>query len=160
MLSEDRLCWQISTTYRVGSVNFSQRKIGQAHHSSADSENVAGARETNVHAHFNFGFENGQGNQSFFFLSMTKYSCMKRVNHKLGRWTIDAPSTGRTREASSGPEESLVQHSLVENRQASWIEESFWYEVTNLKKPNTTDLERYLQRPRLRRSTIDRRRRT
>ena len=47
-------------------MNFSRRKIGHAHDSSADSENVAGAREMNVHPHFIFGFENGQGNRSFF----------------------------------------------------------------------------------------------
>ena len=56
-------------TYRVGSTNFSQRKIGHAHDNSADSENVAGtpgAPQRSVHAHFIFHFENGQGNQSFF----------------------------------------------------------------------------------------------
>ena len=37
-----------------------------AHDNSADSENVAGACEPNVHAHFIFRFENGQGNQGFF----------------------------------------------------------------------------------------------
>ena len=55
-----------SVTYRLGSVNFSRRKIGHAHDNSVDSENAAGAREPNVHAHFIFRFENGQGNQSFF----------------------------------------------------------------------------------------------
>ena len=35
------------------------------------NENVAGAREPSVHAHFIFRFEKGRGNQSFF-LSMTK----------------------------------------------------------------------------------------
>ena len=52
--------------YRVGSVNFSRWKLGHAHDNSADSENVAGAREPSVHAHFIFRFENGQGNQSLF----------------------------------------------------------------------------------------------
>ena len=47
---------------RVGSANFSQRKIGHAHDNSADSENVAGAPQPNVHAHFIFRFENGPGN--------------------------------------------------------------------------------------------------
>ena len=47
-------------------MNFSRRKLGHAHDNSADSENVAGVREPNVHAHFIFRFENGQGNQSFF----------------------------------------------------------------------------------------------
>ena len=51
-------------TYRVGSVNFSRRKLGHAHDNSADSENVAGARKASVHAHFVFRFENGQGNQT------------------------------------------------------------------------------------------------
>ena len=109
-------------THRVRSANFSRRKIGHAHDNSADSENVAGACEPNVHAHFIFRFENGQGNQSRF-LSMTKIQ-LKRVNHKLSRRTIDVPSTGRAREASSGPKKSLVQHGLVEKRQTLWVEES------------------------------------
>ena len=33
---------------------------------SADSENVAGAPQPNVHAHFIFRFKNGPGNQRFF----------------------------------------------------------------------------------------------
>ena len=33
---------------------------------STDSENVAGAPQPNVHAQFNFCFENGPGNQRFF----------------------------------------------------------------------------------------------
>ena len=53
-------------SYRVGSVNFSRRKLGHAHDNSADSENVAGVREPRVHAHFIFRFENGQENQSLF----------------------------------------------------------------------------------------------
>ena len=47
-------------------MNFSRRKLGHAHENSADSENVAGAREPSVHTHFIFRFENGQGNQSLF----------------------------------------------------------------------------------------------
>ena len=47
-------------------MTFSRRKRGHAHDNSADSENVAGAREPNVHAHFIFHFEEGQENQSFF----------------------------------------------------------------------------------------------
>ena len=47
-------------------MNFSRRKQGHAHDNSADSENVAGAREPSVHAHFIFCFENCQGNQSLF----------------------------------------------------------------------------------------------
>ena len=42
-----------------GSANFSRRKIGHAHDNFADSENVTGARQPNVHAHFIFHFENG-----------------------------------------------------------------------------------------------------
>ena len=99
--------------------------MGPAHDNSADSQNVAGAREPSVHAHFIFRFENGQGNQSFF-LSMTKIQ-LKRVNRKLSRRTVDAPLTGRFRETSSGPEKSLVQHGLVEKkRQTSWIVENFF----------------------------------
>ena len=45
-------------------MNFLRRKIGHALDNSADSKKVAGAREPNVHAHFIFSFEHGQGNQS------------------------------------------------------------------------------------------------
>ena len=61
--------------YGVGSANLSRRKIGHAHDNSADSENVAGAREPSVHGHFMFLFKNGQGNMSFsIFLPMPKTS--------------------------------------------------------------------------------------
>ena len=101
-------------SYGVGSMNFSRRKIGHAHDNSAASENVAGAREPSVHAHFIFRFENGQGNQRFV-LPMTKIQ-LKQVNHKLSQRTVDAPLTGRFREESSGPERSLLQHGLVEKK--------------------------------------------
>ena len=55
-----------------------------------------------------------------FFLSMLKIQ-LKRVNHQLSRRTVGAPWTGRAREASSGPEKSLVQHGLVGKKQTSWI---------------------------------------
>ena len=100
----------VSVSYPVGSVDFLRRKIGLAHDNSADSENVAGAHEPNVHVYFIFSLENGQGNQSFSFLSMTKIQ-LKRV--MLSRRTIDAPSTGRFCEASSDTGKNLVQHGLV-----------------------------------------------
>ena len=95
-----------------------------------------------------------------FFLPMTNI-LLKRVNYNLGRWTVDAPSTGRFREASSGPEKSFARHSLVQKkkRQTWWIVESFFKAAKNVQKPNTTDLERNLQQPTLRRSTTHRRRR-
>ena len=65
--------WWSKNTYRVVSANFSRRKIGHAHDNSRDSEDVAGASEPSVHAHFIFLFENGQGNQSFFY-PWPKYS--------------------------------------------------------------------------------------
>ena len=40
-----------------------------------------------------------------YFLPMTKIQ-LKRVNHKLSRQMVDAPLTGRFREASNGPEKS------------------------------------------------------
>ena len=40
--------------------------MGHAHDNFADSENVAGAPQRSVHAHFIFRFENDPGNQSFF----------------------------------------------------------------------------------------------
>ena len=95
------------SAYQVGSVNFSSRKLVHAHDNSADSENVEGAREPSVHAHFIFRFENGQGNQSLFSThdqNTAETSQLKRVSHKLSRRTVDAPSTGRFRGASSGPD--------------------------------------------------------
>ena len=50
---------------------------------------------------------------------MTKTQ-LKRVNHKLGQRTVDAPSTGRAREASNGPEKSLVQHGLGEKKKGKF----------------------------------------
>ena len=46
---------------------------------------------------------------------MTKIQ-LKRVKHKLCRRTVDAPSSGRVREASNGPEKSLIQHGLVKKK--------------------------------------------
>ena len=94
-----------------------------------------------------------------FFLFMTNIQ-LKRVSHKLSRRTTDAPSIGSVHKTISGPEKSLVEHSLVEKKAIFVDIESFSQEATNLKKLNMTDLENDLQRPRLRRSTIDRRRRT
>ena len=56
-----------------------------------------------------------------FFLPMTKIQ-LKRVNHKLGQRSVDTPSTGRFREASSGPEKSFVQHGLDENKKANFVD--------------------------------------
>ena len=51
-----------------------------------------------------------------FFLPMTEIQ-LKQVNHKLGRRTIDAPSTGRFREASRAPaEKTFVQRGLIEKK--------------------------------------------
>ena len=63
-----------------------------------------------------------------FFLTITKIQ-LKRVNRKLSRRTVDALSTGRFREASSGPGKSLVPHGLVEEkrRQTSRKEENLIY---------------------------------
>ena len=56
-----------------------------------------------------------------YFLPMTTIQ-LKRVNHKLSRRTVDAPSTGRFREATSGPEKSLVPHGLVEKKKANFVD--------------------------------------
>ena len=57
-----------SYIYRVGSANFSRRKIGHPHDNSADSENVAGAREPSVHAHFIFVSKTVREIRAFFYL--------------------------------------------------------------------------------------------
>ena len=157
--AERKSHWKQSS-YRVGSANFSRRKSGHAHDNSADSKNVAGAREPSVHGHFIFRFENGQGNQSFF-LSMTKIQ-LKRVNRKLSRRTVDAPSTGHFREAFRRPWEKFGSARLSwKTKKANFVDSrNFLYEAANLKTPNMTDLEKDLQRLRLTRSMIDWRRRT
>ena len=94
-------CAAFAYTYRVGSVNFSQRKIGHAYENSADSENGAGAPQPNVHAHFIFRFENGPGNQSFF--SIHNQNTAETSQPQAQPTANDAPWTGRVREASSGP---------------------------------------------------------
>ena len=83
-------------------MNFSRRKLGHAHDNSADSENVAGAREPSVHAHFIFRFENGQENQSLF--STNDQNTAETSQPQAQPTDVGAPSTGRFREASSGPE--------------------------------------------------------
>ena len=142
-------------SYRVGSANFSRRKIGHAHDNSADSENVAGAREPSVDAHFIFHLENGQGNQSFF-LSTTKKK-LKRVNRKLSQRTVDTPSTGRFCEASGGPEKSLV----LKKEKANFVDSrKLLLRGYKFKGTKHDRFGKDMQRLRLRRLTIDRRRRS
>ena len=62
-----------------------------AHDNCTDSENVAVPRKLNVHAHFTFRFENGQGNRAFFLFKLKMK--LKRVNHNLSRRTFGALST-------------------------------------------------------------------
>ena len=83
---------------------------------SADSQHVAGARESSVQR-ISFFVSKTVREIRAFFLPMAKIQ-LKRVNHghKLSRRTVDAPSTGRAREASNGPEKSLVQHGLVKKK--------------------------------------------
>ena len=52
----------------LGQRSFLRRKIGHAHENSADSENVVGAREPNVHAHFVFRFEKRSGKSELFLI--------------------------------------------------------------------------------------------
>ena len=50
-----------------------------------------------------------------YFLPLPKLQ-LKRVQHKLRRRMIHAPSTCRFHQASRDPEKSLVQHSFVVKR--------------------------------------------
>ena len=56
-----------------------------------------------------------------YFLPMTKIQ-MKRVNHKLSRRTVDAPSTGRFREASSGPEKLKFGSAWLTGKKANFLD--------------------------------------
>ena len=111
---------ELVVAYRVGSVNFSRRKLGHAHDNSVDSENVAGVREPSVHSHFIFRFENCQGNQSLF--STHAKIQLKRVSHKLSRRTVDVPSTGRFCEASSGPEKLKFGSARLSRKKANFVD--------------------------------------
>ena len=106
-------------SYRVGSANFSWRKIWYANNNCADSKNVAGAREPNVHEHFLVNFESGQRKKSFSLIHEKIH--LKRVNHKLIRRTIDATSTWRFSETSSSLDKGLVLQSSVEKK-ASFLD--------------------------------------
>ena len=91
-------------------MNYSRRKTGHAHDNSLDWKMLQ------VHANqmctrISFFLSKTVREIRAIFLSMTKIQ-LKRVNHKLSRRTINAPSAGRFREASSGPEKSLVQQWL------------------------------------------------
>ena len=111
-------------SYRVCSAKFSRQKLGHAHDNSADSENVAGAPEPNVHAHFIFRFENGQGNQSWFFLSMIKYSWNESTTS-----SADGRLTRHRQGVSARPPAAMRKLGSArlsrKNRQTSWIVESF-----------------------------------
>ena len=61
-------------SYRVGSANFSQRKIGHAHDNSANSENVAGAPPTECARAFHLLFRKRSGKSELFFYPRPKYS--------------------------------------------------------------------------------------
>ena len=67
---------------------------------------------------------------------------LKRVNHKLNWWAIDAPLTWRFRKGSSGSEKSLFSTGQVEEKANfldSWTILLWSYTI---KKPNTTGCEK------------------
>ena len=148
--------------YRVGSANFSQRRIGHAHDNSADPENSAGAPQPNVHAHFIFHFENGPGNESFFSIHNQDTA---ETSQPQGQPTDDWRAMDRAcPRGLQRPLENLIQHGLVEkkkNRQTSWIEDRKL--LLKGYKFKEGKYDRFGKRPAataLRRSTNDRRRRT
>ena len=98
-----------------GAIFISRPKIGHALDNSAHSEIVAGAREPNVHLEFHISFRKLVREIRASFLSIPKIQ-LKLVNHNLSQRTIDAPSTWRFREATSGPDKSLFQHILDEKK--------------------------------------------
>ena len=158
-------CWakrNANDTYRVGSANFSQRKIGHGHDTSADSEDVAGVSQRSVHSHFIFRFENGPGNQSFFSIhdQNTAETSQPQAQPTDDWRAMDRASPRGLKRPLEKLDSARLSRNKKKNRQTSRIEESFCWKATILKKANTTDLERDLQRTRLRRSTNDRRRRT
>ena len=153
---------RLAASYRVRSANFSQRKIGHAHDNSADTENVAGAPQPNLHAHFIFRFENGPGNQSFFSIhdQNTAETSQPKAPPTDDRRVMDrACPRGFQR-----PLEKFDSARLCRKKRQTSIEfvkrRKLLFRGYKFKQPNTASLERDLQRSRLRRSTNDRRRRT
>ena len=111
---------------RVGSANFSRRKIEHARTITPRTLEMLQVRENQMCTRISF-FASKTVREVRAFSINAQNTTMKQVNHKLSRRMIDAPSTWRFREASSDPEKCLVQHGLVEKkkRQTSWIVESF-----------------------------------
>ena len=114
----------IVQTYRVGSANFSWRKVWSIRMTTPQTLKMLQVHSNWMCTGISFFISKTVREIRAIFLSMAKIQ-LKRVNHKLSRWRIDVPSTWRFREASNGPEKSLLQHGLVEKRQTSWILESF-----------------------------------
>ena len=70
---------------------------------------------------------------------------LKRVNHKLSRRAIDAPSAGRFCEAYSGAEKSLVEHGFVKKKKkANLVSRTLLLRGYKLKE---TKLDRFGKRP-------------
>ena len=116
------------TAYRVGSANFSQRKIGHAHDNSADSEDVAGVSQRSVHAHFIFRFENGPGNQNFFSIhdQNTAETSQPQAQPTEDWRAMDrACPRGLKRPLEKLDSARLSRNKKKKIRQTSWIEESF-----------------------------------
>ena len=101
-------------SYRVGSENFSRRKIGHAHDNSADSEHVASVREPNVHAHFIFRFENGQGNQFFSIRDQNTAETSQPQAQPVD--DLRAIARALPRGLQRPREKSLVKHGFVEKK--------------------------------------------
>ena len=113
-------------SYQVSSVNFSRRKLGHAHDTPLTLKKVqVGAKR--VCTRTSLFVSKTVTEIRAYFLPMTKIQ-LKRVNHKLSRQTVDAPSTGRFHEASSGPEKLKFGSARLsrKKRRTSWTEESFF----------------------------------
>ena len=56
-----------------------------------------------------------------YFLPTTNIQ-LKRANHKLSRRTVDAPSTGHFREASSGPEKHKFGSGRLSRKKENFVD--------------------------------------
>ena len=115
-----------SPTYRVGSANFSQRKIGHAHDNSADSENFSGASQWSVHAHFIFVSKTIREIRAFFYYDQTTAETSQPQAQPTDDWRAMNRACPR---GLKRPLEKFDSARLSRKKKkkwaTSWIEESF-----------------------------------
>ena len=98
-----------SGPYRVGSANFSQRKIGHAHDNFADSEKRCRGSPTDCARAFHFSFRKRSGKSELFFYPRPKYSWNESTTSSAGR-RLTRHEQGVSAKPQAALRKSLIQH--------------------------------------------------